>query len=85
MAALAGQRPEDLKLRPTEAWLFLGKALLDGGLGLQTGWIGWSAVWRGRRLQFPPLAQVKGQIQQQLQQQKLQVYVDDLRKKAKVD
>lgn len=39
------------------AWLFLGKALLDGGLGLQTGWIGWSAVWRGRRVQFPPLAQ----------------------------
>lgn len=38
------------------AWLFLGKALLDGGLGLQTGWIGWSAVWRGRRVQFPPLA-----------------------------
>lgn len=38
------------------AWLFLGKALLDGGLGLQTGWIGWTAVWRGRRLQFPPLA-----------------------------
>jgi protein-S-isoprenylcysteine O-methyltransferase Ste14 len=40
------------------AWLFLAKALLDGGLGLQTGWIGWSAVWRGRRVQFPPLAQV---------------------------
>ena len=39
------------------AWLFLGKALLDGGLGLQTGWIGWTAVWRGRRVQFPPLAQ----------------------------
>jgi protein-S-isoprenylcysteine O-methyltransferase Ste14 len=39
------------------AWLFLGKAMLDGGLGLQTGWIGWTAVWRGRRVQFPPLAQ----------------------------
>lgn len=39
------------------SWLFLGKALLDGGLGLQTGWIGWSAVWRGQRVQFPPLAQ----------------------------
>lgn len=38
-----------------------------------------------RATQFPPLAQVKGQIQQQLQQQKLQVYVDDLRKKAKVE
>ncbi len=39
------------------AWLFLGKALLDGKLGLQTGWIGWTAVWRGQRVQFPPLAQ----------------------------
>lgn len=38
------------------AWLFLGKALLDGGLGLQTGWIGWLAVWRGTRVAFPPLA-----------------------------
>jgi len=38
------------------AWAFLGKALVDGGLGLQTGWIGWSAVWRGRGVAFPPLA-----------------------------
>jgi protein-S-isoprenylcysteine O-methyltransferase Ste14 len=38
------------------AWVFLGKALLDGGLGLQTGWIGWWAVWRGERVAFPPLA-----------------------------
>lgn len=38
------------------AWLFLGKALLDGGLGLQTGWIGWTAVWRGRRAAFPAFA-----------------------------
>jgi len=37
------------------SWLFLGKALLDGGLGLQTGWIGWTAVWRGTRVSFPPL------------------------------
>ena len=37
------------------AWAFLGKALLDGGLGLQTGWIGWTAVWRGRRAEYPPL------------------------------
>lgn len=37
------------------AWAFLGKALLDGGLGLQTGWIGWSAVWRGERPRFPDL------------------------------
>jgi protein-S-isoprenylcysteine O-methyltransferase Ste14 len=38
------------------AWAFLGKALVDGGLGLQTGWIGWSAVWRGQRVAFPPPA-----------------------------
>jgi protein-S-isoprenylcysteine O-methyltransferase Ste14 len=39
------------------AWVILGKALLDGGLGLQTGWIGWTAVWRGRRVEYPPLQQ----------------------------
>jgi protein-S-isoprenylcysteine O-methyltransferase Ste14 len=39
------------------AWAFLGKALLDGGLGLQTGWVGWRALWRSERAQFPPLAQ----------------------------
>lgn len=38
------------------AWAFLGKAIADGGLGLQTGWIGWSAVWRGQRVAFPPPA-----------------------------
>lgn len=31
------------------AWLFLLRALRDGGLGLQTGWIGWTAVWRDTR------------------------------------
>jgi protein-S-isoprenylcysteine O-methyltransferase Ste14 len=39
------------------AWLFLGKALMDGGLGLQTGWIGWTALWRGERVRFPALAE----------------------------
>jgi len=39
------------------AWLFLLKALHDGGPGLQTGWIGWSAVWKGERVKFPPMAQ----------------------------
>lgn len=39
------------------AWLFLGKALMDGGLGLQTGWIGWTALWRGRRPRYPALPQ----------------------------
>jgi len=38
------------------AWLFLLKALSDAGPGLQTGWIGWTAVWRGRRVQYPPMA-----------------------------
>ena len=38
-----------------------------------------------RAAQFPPLAQVKGQIQQQLQQQRLQGYVEDLRKKSKIE
>jgi protein-S-isoprenylcysteine O-methyltransferase Ste14 len=37
------------------AWGFLLKALADGGLGLQTGWIGWTAVLRGRRPDFGPL------------------------------
>jgi protein-S-isoprenylcysteine O-methyltransferase Ste14 len=31
------------------AWLFLMKAMADAGLGAQTGWLGWSAVVRGRR------------------------------------
>lgn len=38
-----------------------------------------------RQAQFPPLSQVKAQIQQQLQQQKLQNYVGSLRSKAKVE
>ena len=31
------------------AWIFLGKALWDAGLSLQTGFLGWSSVLRGRR------------------------------------
>lgn len=38
-----------------------------------------------RSTQFPPLAQVKPQITQQLQQQKLQAFVQELRGKAKVE
>lgn len=34
------------------SWLFLGLALRDGRLGLQTGWIGWSSLWRDRPLAF---------------------------------
>lgn len=37
------------------AWGFLLKALADGGLGLQTGWIGWTAVLRGRRPDYGPM------------------------------
>jgi len=35
--------------------------------------------------QFPPLDQVKPQIEQRLQQQKLAAYRDELRAKAKTD
>jgi protein-S-isoprenylcysteine O-methyltransferase Ste14 len=34
------------------SWLFLIKALGDAGLGLQTGFIGWTSVLRGRRTPF---------------------------------
>jgi protein-S-isoprenylcysteine O-methyltransferase Ste14 len=36
------------------SWLFLIKALWDAGLPLQTGWMGWTAVLRGRRPEFAP-------------------------------
>ncbi|MAW60925.1 MAG: hypothetical protein CMJ94_08830 [Planctomycetes bacterium] len=37
------------------SWLFLGKALLDAGLGLQTGSIGWTAMWRGAPPRYPAM------------------------------
>lgn len=37
------------------SWLFLAKALWDAGLALQTGYLGWSAVVRGRRPEFGPM------------------------------
>jgi len=37
------------------AWAFLGKALLDAGLGLQTGWIGWTSAWSDRSPRYPNL------------------------------
>ena len=37
------------------AWIFLVKALADAGLGLQTGWIGWTALWKGTRPVYPDL------------------------------
>lgn len=38
-----------------------------------------------RDAQFPPLAQVSGQIRENLQQQRIQAFVEELRKKAKVE
>lgn len=35
------------------SWLLLVRSLWDAGLGLQTGWIGWSAVLRGRSPRYP--------------------------------
>jgi len=37
------------------AWAFLAKALLDAGLGLQTGWIGWTSAWRGSAPRYPAM------------------------------
>ena len=37
------------------AWAFLLKALSDAGLGLQTGWIGWTAAFRGRPPAYPSM------------------------------
>jgi len=37
-----------------------------------------------RDAQFPPLTQVNSQIRESLQQQRVQVFVEDLRKKAKI-
>jgi len=36
------------------SWLFLGKALYDAGLPLQTGWMGWSAVFKGQLPVYAP-------------------------------
>lgn len=38
------------------AWLLLLKAMADAGLGLQTGFLGWSAVARGRAPRYAPFA-----------------------------
>lgn len=39
----------------TGAWLLLGKSMLDAGLSLQTGSLGWTALLRGRRPVYPPM------------------------------
>lgn len=35
------------------SWLLLVRSLWDAGLGLQTGWLGWTAVLRGRAPRYP--------------------------------
>lgn len=34
------------------SWLFLGRAMADSSLAIQTGFLGWSAVYRGRKPQY---------------------------------
>ena len=42
-----------LTLLYAASWLLLGKAILDAGISLQTGWLGWWAVFRNRRPRYP--------------------------------
>lgn len=37
------------------AWLFLGRAMSDSGLSTQTGFLGWSAVYRGDKPRYPDM------------------------------
>ncbi len=37
------------------SWLLLGKAMMDAGLALQAGWLGWLAVFRGTKPVYPPM------------------------------
>ena len=37
------------------SWLLLARAIWDAGLGLQTGAIGWLAVYHDRRPKYPPM------------------------------
>lgn len=39
------------------SWLLLGKAMADAGLALQTGSLGWVALFRGRKPVYPPMPQ----------------------------
>ena len=39
----------------SSAWALLGKAMLDAGLSVQAGWLGWTALLRNHRPQFPPM------------------------------
>lgn len=64
-------------------------AKLDKGKFTETpvqSQFGWHVIQLDdvRDAQFPPLAQVSTQIRENLQQQKVQAFVEDLRKKAKI-
>jgi protein-S-isoprenylcysteine O-methyltransferase Ste14 len=37
------------------AWLLLAKSMVDAGLSLQTGSLGWTALLRGRKPVYPPM------------------------------
>lgn len=37
------------------SWLFLAKSMRDAGLGLQTGTLGWTALFHGRKPSYPPM------------------------------
>lgn len=37
------------------SWLLLGKAMSDAGPALQTGSLGWTALWRSRRPTYPKM------------------------------
>lgn len=44
-----------LSLAYLSSWLFLGQAMADGGLATQTGFLGWTAVFRGQRPNYPSM------------------------------
>ena len=37
------------------AWALLGKSMVDAGLTVQTGSLGWTALFRGRKPVYPPM------------------------------
>lgn len=39
------------------SWVLLGKSMADAGLALQTGSLGWVALFRGRKPVYPPMPQ----------------------------
>jgi hypothetical protein len=49
-AALVG-----LSLLYALSWLLLGKSMLDAGLSVQTGSLGWWALFRGGKPVYPPM------------------------------